>query len=132
MDVVVSSPSEEPTSTPHLHVHQQWQQRRYIVDVNFAGQLEIVRPMEEYERVAAELLRVLVGRPEDLRRLLADVANRPLRSREMHVPFNGYFRCGACSASRTMALLWVQLANRKPRDASTRGHHKMKCKKLNP
>ncbi|XP_078433302.1 uncharacterized protein LOC144704675 [Wolffia australiana] len=63
--------------------------QRYIVDVAFRGQFEIARPTAEYERVAALLPRVYVGRPEELRRLLrllADAAKRSLQLRELHVP----------------------------------------------
>ncbi|CAA6667939.1 unnamed protein product [Spirodela intermedia] len=63
--------------------------QRYLVDVEFAGEFEIARPSPEYERVAAQLPRVYVGRPEEMKRLLrllADAAKRSLQSREMHIP----------------------------------------------
>ncbi|CAA6667938.1 unnamed protein product [Spirodela intermedia] len=63
--------------------------QRYLVDVEFAGEFEIARPSPEYERVAGQLPRVYLGRPEELKRLLrlmADAAKRSLQSREMYVP----------------------------------------------
>ncbi|XP_078433672.1 uncharacterized protein LOC144704962 [Wolffia australiana] len=63
--------------------------QRYIVEVEFRGQFEIARPTAEYERVAAQLPRVYVERPEELRRLLhllADAAKQSLQLRELHVP----------------------------------------------
>ena len=62
---------------------------RYVVDVDFGGEFEIARPTEEYERVAAQLPGVYVGKTDELRRLLrllADAAKRSLQSRAMHVP----------------------------------------------
>ncbi|XP_078433089.1 uncharacterized protein LOC144704518 [Wolffia australiana] len=63
--------------------------QRYIVEMEFRGQFEIARPTAEYERVAAQLPQVYVGRPAELRRLLrllADAAKRSLQLRELHVP----------------------------------------------
>ncbi|MQM22887.1 hypothetical protein Taro_055947 [Colocasia esculenta] len=83
---VVREPAPE---TPASQKQAQEQQKRYIVDVEFAGEFEIARPTAEYAQVAAELPRVYVGKPEELKRLLkllADAAKRSLRAREMHVP----------------------------------------------
>ncbi|XP_078433670.1 uncharacterized protein LOC144704961 [Wolffia australiana] len=63
--------------------------QRYIVEVEFRGQFEIARPTAEFERVAAQLPRVYVGRPAELRRLLlllAGAAKRSMQIRELHVP----------------------------------------------
>ncbi|MQL96874.1 hypothetical protein Taro_029570, partial [Colocasia esculenta] len=68
---------------------QTQQQQRYVVDVEFAGEFVVARPTAEYVRVSAELPRVYVGKPEELRRLLrllAEAAKRSLRAREMHLP----------------------------------------------
>ena len=62
---------------------------RYIVDVEFAGEFDIARPTQEYERITSELPRILVTRPETLRqilRILAEAAWRSLRRRELSVP----------------------------------------------
>ncbi|MQM11498.1 hypothetical protein Taro_044403 [Colocasia esculenta] len=87
IDVVRESPATPPS--PQTQQRQQQLEQRYVVDVEFAAEFEIARPTAEYARVAAELPRVYVGKPEELRRLLrllADAAKRSLRAREMHVP----------------------------------------------
>ncbi|XP_077251821.1 uncharacterized protein LOC143891053 [Tasmannia lanceolata] len=62
---------------------------RYLVEVDLAGEFEIARASEEYERVLGFLPEIYVGRSEDLRKIvgvLSQEAKRSLHSRKLHLP----------------------------------------------
>ncbi|CAL9222341.1 unnamed protein product, partial [Arabidopsis halleri] len=62
---------------------------RYFVDLDFASQFEIARPMPEYMRVLQLLPNVFVGKEENLRTIVresCDAAKRSLKSRGLSLP----------------------------------------------
>ncbi|KAF3777402.1 hypothetical protein EJ110_NYTH45906 [Nymphaea thermarum] len=72
--------------------------RRYVVELDFAGEFEIARPTLRYDRILATLPRVLVCRPDKLRRvvrIVAHAAKRSMKARGLHLPpwrKNGYMQ----------------------------------------
>ncbi|XP_050204860.1 uncharacterized protein LOC126654903 [Mercurialis annua] len=64
-------------------------QTRYIIDLEFASQFEIARPTSHYLTLLQSLPRVLVGKSDDLKRiikLMSDAAKRSLKSRDLTLP----------------------------------------------
>lgn len=62
---------------------------RYIIDLDFAAEFEIARPMNSYERLMQQLPRIFIGTGEDLKQVLkvvSDAARRSLKSRGLHLP----------------------------------------------
>lgn len=63
--------------------------KRYIVDLDFAGEFEIARPTDQYKHLLQTLPKVFVGGSEDLKsivKLTCDAAKRSLKSRGLHLP----------------------------------------------
>uniref|UniRef100_A0A5B7BH75 DUF506 family protein n=1 Tax=Davidia involucrata TaxID=16924 RepID=A0A5B7BH75_DAVIN len=64
-------------------------QHRYFIDLDFAGQFEIARPVNQYERLLQVFPLVFVGRSEELKQIvkvMSDAAKRSLKSRGLHLP----------------------------------------------
>ncbi|RVW34380.1 hypothetical protein CK203_092168 [Vitis vinifera] len=64
-------------------------EKRYIVDLDFAGEFEIARPTDQYKRLIQTLPRVFIGKSEDLKKIVkltCDAAKRSLKSRGLHLP----------------------------------------------
>lgn len=62
---------------------------RYFVDLEFASEFEIARPMNSYERLLQCLPKVFVGKIDCLREILkimSDASKRSLKSRGLHLP----------------------------------------------
>ncbi|XP_077251822.1 uncharacterized protein LOC143891054 [Tasmannia lanceolata] len=62
---------------------------RYLVEVDLAGEFEIARASEKYERILEFLPEIYVGKPDDLRKivaLLSQEVKRSLHSRKLHIP----------------------------------------------
>lgn len=62
---------------------------RYFIDLEFASEFEIARPISSYERLLQCLPKVFVGRIDDLKQILkavSDGAKRSLKSRGLHLP----------------------------------------------
>ncbi|XP_073013698.1 uncharacterized protein [Typha latifolia] len=65
------------------------QEKRYIIDIGFASELEVARSTEGYRTVAAAMPEVIVAMPEEVRRtvqIAADEARRSLRRQGLSVP----------------------------------------------
>ncbi|KAJ9697473.1 hypothetical protein PVL29_009337 [Vitis rotundifolia] len=64
-------------------------EKRYIVDLDFAGEFEIARPTDQYKLLIQTLPRVFIGKSEDLKKIVkltCDAAKRSLKSRGLHLP----------------------------------------------
>ncbi|XP_077251694.1 uncharacterized protein LOC143890896 [Tasmannia lanceolata] len=62
---------------------------RYLVEVDLAGEFEIARPSEEYERILGFLPEIYVVRWEELKKIISvvsEAAKRSLHSRKLHIP----------------------------------------------
>ncbi|XP_060174281.1 uncharacterized protein LOC132604946 [Lycium barbarum] len=65
------------------------QKTRYFIDLDFASEFEIARPMKFYERLLKSLPNVFVGQIEELKlilRIMSNAARRSLKSRGLHIP----------------------------------------------
>ncbi|KAJ4967120.1 hypothetical protein NE237_018969 [Protea cynaroides] len=65
-----------------------WEQR-FIVDVDFVGEFEIARSMENYKCLLNALPKVYIGRVEELKqivRIMADATKRSLKRRDLSLP----------------------------------------------
>lgn len=71
---------------------------RFILETNLAGEFEIARPSTRYLSFLAQLPRVFVGTPEELKQLVKIMCSeirRSMKQAEIHVPpwrRNGYMQ----------------------------------------
>ncbi|KAM3309435.1 hypothetical protein P3S67_011179 [Capsicum chacoense] len=64
-------------------------QTRYFIDLDFASEFEIARPMKFYERLLQSLPKVYVGNLEELKyilRTMSDAGKRSLKCKGLHLP----------------------------------------------
>ncbi|XP_057514127.1 uncharacterized protein LOC130795872 [Actinidia eriantha] len=62
---------------------------RYFIDLDFAGEFQIARPTNHYDRMLQTLPRVFVGRSEELKQIvkvMSDAAKRSLKIRGLSLP----------------------------------------------
>eukprot|EP01018_Ginkgo_biloba_P006031 Gb_39164 [translate_table: standard] len=78
MDVVLNGTSDHSAPTD-----------RIIIDIDFRSQLEIARPVAQYQAALNLLPTIFVGKPRKLKkilRIMCDAAKCSLQSKSMHIP----------------------------------------------